>query len=74
MKSIVFEDKIVDNTEQQLKPRNSMQAGQSFWTRNSVGKSTDIVNMNSTICVDKIVDNTEQPLTPRQWMQTRQSF
>ena len=39
-----------------------MQAGESFWTRHSVGKSTDIVNMNSTVCVDKIVDNTEQPL------------
>ena len=55
-------DKIVDNTEEPLKPRNSMQAGQSFWTRHSVGKSTDIVNMNRTVCVDKIVDNTEQPL------------
>ena len=74
MKSIVFEDKIVDNTEQQLKPRNSMQAGQSFWTRHSVGKSTEIVNMNSTICVDKIVDNTEQPLKAIQSMQIGQSF
>ena len=55
-------DKIVDIIEQQLKPRNSMQPGQSFWTRHSVGKSTDIVNMNRTVCVDKIVDNTEQAI------------
>ena len=30
MKSTVFEDKIVDNTEQQLKARQSTQTGQSF--------------------------------------------
>ena len=62
MSSTVCLDKIVDNKEQPLKQRNSMQAGQSFETRHCVGKSTDIVNMNSTVCVDKIVDNTEQPL------------
>ena len=55
-------DRIVDITEQPPKPRNSMQPGQFFWTRHSVGKSSDIVNMNRTVCVDKIVDNTEQAL------------
>ena len=51
-----------------------MQAGQSFGTRHSVGKSTDIVNMKSTVFEDKIVDNTEQQLKARQSTQTGQSF
>ena len=51
-----------------------MQAGQSFGTRHSVGKSTDIVNMKSTVFEDKIVENTEQPLKAIQSMQTGQSF
>ena len=72
--STVCVDKIVDNTEQPLKPRNSSQAGQSFGTRHSVGKSTDIVNMKSTVFEDKIVENTEQPLKAIQSMQTGQSF
>ena len=60
---------IVDYTEQPLKTRQSMQTGLSFYTRHSVykvkGKSTEIVNMNSTVCVDKIVDDTEQPIEAR---------
>ena len=59
MSITVCVDKIEDNTEQPLKPRQSKQTGHSD------GVTNEIVNMNSTICVDKIEDNTEQPLTPR---------
>ena len=58
-------EKIVDNTEQPLKAIQSMQIGQSFYTRHSVGKSIEIVCMNSIVCVDKIVDNREQLLKAR---------
>ena len=58
-------EKIVDNTEQPLKAIQSMQIGQSFQTRHSVGKSIEIVSMNSIVCVDKIVDNREQLLKAR---------
>ena len=65
-------DKIVDNTEQPLNAIQSMQVGQSFGTRHSVGKSTDIVNMKSTVFEDMLVDNTEQQLKARQSTQTGQ--
>ena len=76
MNSIVCVDKILDYTEQVLKPRYSKQIGQSLkqaFSKQITGNVNRIVKLHE-ICVDKIVENTEQPIKSIQSMQTGQFF